>query len=234
MSLLGLWARRCGKRAIAIFAGMAVLELVLFLISAYRSADGALLQIMELSRLMIAGFAAFLALTLSLALPSPQPELTLRRLRVTPRQAFLIRAAHNTLWYLVFWGVQLAVALMLCLLHRSIFPMAQGRQEIMLTFYRVQYLHALLPLGDWFLYIRNLLLFALMGCATAAEGAKRPYTCVGLSLTFGIYFPANMGLHNAAGLEITILAMLFVIAVICIVRIEDAPGEEAESDGAKA
>ncbi len=239
MSLFGLWARRTWKRALAIFAGMAAVELGFFLWAALRSGDGRLLHIMETANPAIEGFLAFSLLTCVLAGIGPmggtRPDYTLRRLSVPPRKVFLIRAAHNTLWYLVFWGVQLAVALGLCLLRQRLFPAIRGRQDVLLTFYRVPYLHALLPLGDWFLYVRNLLFFALMGCATAVDARRGLlYACVGLSLTFGIFFPAKMGLTGTVIAELTFLCLAACCAAAGVIGLRDEPGEEDAGDEAEA
>ncbi|MBO4916010.1 MAG: hypothetical protein J5449_12490 [Oscillospiraceae bacterium] len=239
MSIFGLWTRRTWKRALAVFAGMAAAELGLFLWAARHSLDGSLKQIMEEGRFMIAVMPAFLLLTFFLINAGADRETkqsyTLGRLGVTLRRSFLLRASHNALWYLAFWGVQLAVVLGLCLIWRQMHPMLWSAQTLLLTFFRVSYLHALLPLGDWFIYIRNLLFFALMGCATAANVEKKTlYAYLGFSLTFGIYFPAKMGLTGTAIAELTVLLLLAGIAVICIINLKDEPGEEAARNGTKA
>lgn len=236
MSLFGLWARRCRKNVALILAAMAAIELGLFLWTAHRSLEGGLTQIMTDSHLNLPAVAAFIALTAALSGVGldygAKTSYTLRRLSLTPRRSMLLRAAHNTLCYFIFWGVQFAVALGLCLLWRQLYPQLWGGQSALLAFYRVPYLHALLPLGDWPLYLRNVMWFVMMGCITVLNDKKQTFFVV-YYLMFGIYFHGRMGFDAGVTAELLVVLFLLFLAVSDIVRAEDEPGEEAENDGAQ-
>lgn len=242
MSLFGLWARRCRKWVALILLGMAAAEAGLFFWTMHRCID--IEYAFTESYIGAVAFAAFAALTAVLVSVGTdrgaRSSYTLRRLAVTERQAFLCRAAHNTLCYFVAWGAQLAVALGLCLIWRHLFPLlwseqGWGRQTALLTFYRVPFLHGLLPLGDWYGYARNLLWFMALGCMTAQE--KTP--AYALSMFFMgaiIYFPLKMGEDGAIGWAIflSVVSLLAIVACLCAKSAGEEEPEEVSGDGAEA
>ena len=136
---------------------------------------------------------------------------TLDRLPSTHLQQGLCRTAYNFLCYLIFWGMQLAVILGLCLWFSDwAEPGAFGPQSVLLLFYRNSLLHLLMPLHNWTLNLRvlgALLAFSaiaaypnhyrgrpLTGCITAAAaGLILMYT-----LTFHSTPLADIGLGLAA------------------------------------
>ena len=86
---------------------------------------------------------------------------TLRRLSVGERTTVLWAAAANAGMLILLWASQLAVALVINLLYRQTVPAFQlGDQSLLIAFYRSGYLHALLPLREISLFVRNLILLA--------------------------------------------------------------------------
>ena len=155
---------------------------------------------------------------------------TLRRLGVTAGRGFFLHAAYNALCYFILWGVQLATALGLCLLWKQVNPSLWENQTMLLTFYRVPFLHGLLPLGDWYVYLRNVLWFAMMGCVTANETVS-PFLLSFFLLATGIYFPRKMG--DGVGWVIFQIVAALLILIGAYVRYRKA-GKEAEDDGEPA
>ncbi len=238
MSLFGLWTRRCRRWVLLILAMLAAGDAALFAIALRRSPEGSLEQLLTDCPLSIAAACAFLALTTALISVSAEkgarPGYTLHRLAVTERRAFLIHAAHNTLCYLLLWGVQVAVLLGLCLARRALLPGAWERQTLLLAFCRVPFLHCLLPLGDWYGYPRNVLWFAALGCATARERTKNALSGILTVLTLRVFF-----LETGNSPLQVLPDMVFALSCIalCVIHphgLNDETEKEAESDGARA
>lgn len=97
---------------------------------------------------------------------------TLRRLRVGERTAVLWAAVSNAGMLALLWASQLAVVLIANLLCR---PAESDPQALLIAFYRCHYLHALLPLRETSLLIRNLamLLALALCCATFSYHQRR-------------------------------------------------------------
>ncbi|MBE7004154.1 MAG: hypothetical protein E7425_07715 [Ruminococcaceae bacterium] len=236
MSLFGFWARRCRKWLLWIVAVMAAVETVLFVWAIYRSMEGHLEQIITNSGMPLVAACAFFSLTSALYTigtdRGAQSSYTLRRLALSERRAFFCRAAHNTLCYIVLWGAQLAVALGFCLLWKQMLPKLWGTQTVLLAFYRVPFLHNLLPLGDWYLYPRNLLWFTAIGCATARE--KRGMLTAMSIMTFHV-FRIEMG--SVPGLAVIDMALALLCIVWCTIYpggAEEDTEKEAVANGTKA
>jgi len=93
---------------------------------------------------------------------------TLRRLAITERQTVLVQWGYNTLVYLMFWLLHALVAVGLCLWFLNVAPMGSfNHQTLVMAFYRNDFLHNLLPLTDWFRWLRNIVLFVTFGLMTA-------------------------------------------------------------------
>ena len=234
MSVFGLWARRCNRWLLGILAVMVAVELGLFYWAMVRYPGGNLEQIMTDSCISLAAGTAFMVLSGVLLVMGRDRQVkssyTLQRLGVTAGRGFFLHAAYNALCYFILWGVQLAAALLLCLLWKRENLALWENQTMLLAFYRVPFLHGLLPLGDWYIYLRNVLWFAMMGCVTANE-AVSPFLLSFFLLATGIYFPRKMG--DGVGFAIVLSAMSLMIMIVAFVRCRKA-GKEAEDDGESA
>ena len=131
---------------------------------------------------------------------------TLRRLRLDGRAQFRILAGQNALCAVVLWAWQTVLAVLLCLWWGHAHPEAMGAHTIYLAFYRVSFLHALLPLGSWLLWIRNLVFCAAIGVCTAKAALTREkigplvVCCAGAA-----FWPAGMGTEILLIIEIAFL-----------------------------
>ena len=107
---------------------------------------------------------------------------TLDRLSISERCVFACQAVYNTFIYLFLWAVELAVCFGLCVYYTKAMPDAViGNQTIFLAFYRNELLHALLPLSDVFVWIRNIFLIFGLSIATAEYPHKQRHKKIGAS-----------------------------------------------------
>lgn len=121
-SVLMLWARRSIWQVLAIIAVMAAAETALFYFLALPKAGGLSLNTAITTGLTGPACAVFFALLCVLLCLSgcdfgTRSNYTLCRLSVSRRKVFLAQAMYNFICFLIFWGVQTAIALALCILY---------------------------------------------------------------------------------------------------------------------
>lgn len=102
---------------------------------------------------------------------------TLRRLRVSQREIFPWQAAHNAVCCFWLLAVQTLIVLALCRVYAAQDPDMVNSQTVFLAFYRVPFLHSLLPLADGWRYVRNAVLCATRCCARRSACARRRSPC---------------------------------------------------------
>lgn len=166
---------------------------------------------------------------------------TLDRLGLSQRGRNLLYSLYHTMALVVLFAFQAAVAVGLCLLYSKMVDGAYvGPQTIFLAFYRVPLFHSVLPLGDWFRWLFNLVLLVSLGIATAEGGqiirnGKRPVAATVLAFWVGVV--SNWDLIGFSGVFILVMAavMLFVGGVIgpAMFRRDRARGEEADDEAEK-
>ena len=131
---------------------------------------------------------------------------TLQKLRLDGRAQFRILAAQNALCAGMLWAWQAVLAVLLCLWWGRAHPDAMGAHTIYIAFYRVSFLHALLPLGSWLLWVRNVIFCAVIGVSTAKAALTREkigplvVCCIGAA-----FWPAGMGTEILILIEIAFL-----------------------------
>lgn len=131
---------------------------------------------------------------------------TLRRLRLDGRTQYRIFAAQNAFCAVMLWAWQAVLAAALCLWWGYAHPDVTGAHTMYLAFYRVSFLHALLPLGDWLLWIRNVIFCAVIGVSTAKAALTQQkigplvVCCIGTA-----FWPAGMGMEILVLIEIAFL-----------------------------
>lgn len=172
---------------------------------------------------------SFLLWTITLSLPTcSKSGYTIRRMQVTPCMLFLCHTIYNALCNVLFWSFH--VCLLLILFHRfgtgtdvDLF----GPQSILLAFYRIHFLHSLLPLADWTLYIRNGCFALLLGAAAAY-----PLFCRGSissQITMAAFFLVLLWLFPTSMASSNMNLVLSVLSVICLsifIWIAKSPHEE--------
>lgn len=127
-----------------------------------------------------------------------QTGYTVRRLRVGESRLTLLWGGYGVLCLVLYWAAHLGTVLALCaaaaphLSERAASPLA-----LFLACWRSPYLHALLPLTDLPLLVRNLLLLAGLGlntanCAHQSRHGRRAWAWMPLSVAGALFFPMPM------------------------------------------
>jgi len=169
-------------RVLAVLAGMALVEVGLFLAVLSRgiTTEGYSLELfVSKSGLQWVFGCAFLLMTILLCLPGTESGskcgYTLRRLRVSERTVFFWQSAVNSMFYLLLWLVQILLAVGLSRLYVLMArPEFVSGQTIFLAFYRSDFFHSLLPFEDAGFWVRNAVLVLALGiCAARYPHAQR-------------------------------------------------------------
>lgn len=227
LSVLALCAGETFARVLALLAAMGVLESVLFALHWLRR-DPA--QPMITAEDMLPGIPLICALGFLFSVillldgggeGGSAAGYTLQRLRICEEAVVLWKAAYNSLCLLLFWAVQTAVAIGLYSWYTAaIGPAYSSAQTVFLAFYRIPFLHNLLPLDNWTRYLRNIALILAMGYCIAARGYKlRRDSRYGWGLIIFLWGTAVFSFR----MEITVWPVdLAVILVSLMVLIVDA------------
>ncbi len=99
-------------------------------------------------------------------------DLVIRRLRISESAFALWQALHIECCLLLFWALQVAVALACSMGYLQRWDPA-GTQTLFLAFWRQPWLHAILPVMAPLRWVRNLLLLAALALAAAAHARLR-------------------------------------------------------------
>lgn len=93
---------------------------------------------------------------------------TINRLSIKETSVFYWQWIYNTLVYFILWAAQIAVSLALCEIYKAMVdPLRITEQTVFLAYYRSDFLHSLLPLGDSVRWIRNIFMLLGLGAASA-------------------------------------------------------------------
>ena len=166
---------------------------------------------------------------LSMAISDEKGHTTLR-LSVSEEALMLWHTLYHFMCYLILWGVQLLLLLLLLDLYQGrVDPSYLNHQSAMLSFYRGNFLHTILPLGHTSLYIRNIAMFAFLSLGAAfilqdrrtSQGLVEPSNVFsGLVLAVQILFlmtfvsrMSDFSMH----VFLTVL-MVFLVALIVVIQ----------------
>lgn len=186
----------------------------------------ALDKAVQTSRLSLVFGAGLLLVCAVLVLPGlergAKTSYTLRRLSVDERVAVLLWGGLNALLLLIFWGIQAATTLGLARYYFQVLPEEfSNHQSLFFAFALSPYFHALLPLWDWLVVIRNLLCCAALGLAAAAlpfhwRHGRKSWTLLFLAVVAAILFPAGMdnSISSAGGLILFSAAITLMVSNI--------------------
>ena len=123
---------------------------------------------------------------------------TVRRLRVGESRLTLLWGGYGVLCLVLYWAAHLGTVLALCAAAMPrLAPEAASPLALFLACWRSPYLHSLLPLTDWPLLGRNLLLFVGLGLSTASFALRRrhglrAWSWIPLALAGALFFPMPM------------------------------------------
>lgn len=183
LSVFGLFVRSSIYKVIGILLIMCALEILLFhtelkgALSDYNSESehNTFAQLENIFSDSIAPWCfalAFALITVALCLTGTEYKsktgYTLRRLSVSEKHVFFYQALCNFFMYFLLWATQAALCYILSLYYINSSPEAfLGNQTVFLAFYRSKFLHAVLPLSNALLWVRNFLLIIALSLSSA-------------------------------------------------------------------
>ena len=234
LSVFFLCCRRSMPGLALLLAGMAGVETLLFTL--LRGTSPHTERLFEHAHVGLACGVFFAALCVLLVLPrmdmNGKQGYTIRRLALGRWEVFLWQSLCNSLCFLIFWAFQVAVIFGLFALLKA--QNGSGsHQDILLTFYRNDFLHSLLPLRETSRYVRNIFLVAALGVVTAAAPmrmyvGKKGSTVLLVALMATVLCFFSRGIGSFAGdLFLCVVAAVAVIGEV--LAILDVMGE-GESD----
>lgn len=170
-SVFFLAARRALPGFGLLLALMAAAETLLFYLVLGRGSELYPEALFDKAGLGLVCGVGFVALCALLVLPrlemGGKQGYALRRFSLPRWEVWLWESASNALCFLIFWGVQLGIVLALFAVYESRTE-ALSPQSLLLTFYRNEFLHSLLPLREGSRWVRNIFFVLSLGAMTAA------------------------------------------------------------------
>jgi len=228
-SVFGLFAKSSSIRIILTLLTMAAVQGISFISALNKGTDaynnGFVIAHIETlisrSGIPLVFGAAFVLISAMLCLPgtsfSSKTGYTLDRLSISPRAVFFCQAIYNLCIYFILWASQLAVCFGLCVYYTETVPSEiVGNQSVFLAFYRNSFLHALLPLSDVSVWIRNGFLLVALSIATAEYPYKQRQKKLGASAIAMVLFAIVFFKTDIADSFNTIL--IIFVAIINIIE----------------
>ncbi len=185
--------------------------------------------------------AAFLLICIVLCLPGcgygVKCGYTFGRLNISERAVFIIQAIYNAMILVVLWVAEIIICLFLCHAYiTSVDPSLVSHQTVGIAFYRSNFLHSLLPLADITVWIRNIIMIAVLSLAAASfpykqRRGKFAADIVSYALLTVIFFTRSVG--DGFNTFITVFFGLCITAEIIYYvwfREEDEGEEEKTHD----
>ena len=229
LSVFALFARSSIYKLLLILLAVSALETAAFTRVLNRSLDASaaisysagiqqLEGVFSDSGMALFLFCAFVAFSIVLALPgtelSSRSGYTLRRLSVSEAEVFFLQALFNLFAYILLYATHSALSLLLCRLYVNAAPdWLVGNQTVFLAYYRSGLLHALLPLSDITLWLRNSFLFIALSFAAALFPLRQRRKSFNTALPLCVIYTAvffRQGIGNIANCAVTAVLMIAV------------------------
>lgn len=158
---------------------------------------------------------------------------TLSRLRISKRHLYLVRTLYNFLCFCLLFAVQIWTVLWMCRLYRERMPGLAGPQFEFLAFYRIPFLHNLLPLSEMAKWVRNLLAVLALSANLAVSLEQRNFTPYWALLVLSAEgYVADVGFQGVDLAIDIVFGIALLVAVLKMFGIWDKnadirePGEE--------
>ena len=216
-SVFMLMARSTIYRVLGLLVLMAASEAGLFWLRLQQGVidkNFSLEAVIQESRLSwaCAAFFLFVNAILSWGSYTISNTYTSTRLSVSKRAVYFWQCLYNTLCYLLFWMVQILIAIGLCRAYEAMAPAEfVSNQTTFLAFYRSNFLHSFLPFEDTGLWVRNILLIVALGICSSrypGKGKKVGIASLFLLAATGVFFIQEIG-------DMTSVLFLIVFAILC-------------------
>lgn len=224
LSIFMLIAHNSIYKVLVLLLGMAGAETGIYLwrCSPYRPDPVDISWLIQFGRLHWIFFATLMLLSLVLSRSGQnligEKTYTIQRLSISEKAIFVWLNLYHSLCFLILWSAQAIFMFLLC--HRYLTETADGSllqsQHMLLLFYKLPFLHSLVPLEDAIAWYANLFCMAGLGFTTAGvpfQVRKRKFPgAATFMLTFTILlfcrengaFLPNVGLILASVLSVFI------------------------------
>lgn len=210
LSILLLYTRSSLFTVLALLAAMAAAQLAYYQAeiesivarhTANTTAPISLEDTLDSAPLLLIFALAFLLIIVVLAIPGcrlgSRTDYTVARLSLDERTLYAWQTAYNAAILLLLWATELGTVLACIQIYAEALPAYVTPQSTFLAAYRSGLLHALLPLEDVFLWMRNLAVVAGLALATARvpicrRAGKIPFAVFIMAMT-ALFFPRPLG-----------------------------------------
>lgn len=161
---------------------------------------------------------------------------TLRRLRVSERHLFFVETVYNFLCFVLLFAVQVGVILWMYRMYMNRIPGNPVSHQIaFLAFYRVPFLHNLLPLAETGKWVRNLLMLLAVSMDVATEKAgeskKRVFQTWYCLVLIGTWWMlTDVGFHFADVFMGTVFGIVILVSVMKILGFWISDGSVLERE----
>ena len=160
---------------------------------------------------------------------------TLRRLRVSERHLFFVETLYNFLCFVLLFAVQIWVILWMYRMYMNRIPGDPVSHQIaFLAFYRVPFLHNLLPLAETGKWVRNLLMLLAVSMDAATEKAgqsKRGFqTWYCLVLVGAWWMVTDVGFHFTDVFMGVIFGIIILVSLMKILGFWISDGSVLEQE----
>lgn len=210
--LLSFWALLAKSsifKVAAVLGAMALAEIILFLGSG-KKGNG--INDAFFNHTVFVIFVAALGLVFSILMHmeqvmGSQSQYTLRRFRLSGAQIFFTEVFYNLLCLILVFTVQIWLSIGMLQMGDD-----HSLQNIFLAFYRIDFLHSLLPMAEWERWLRNILLLLAFAMGTACGFGKRDYVLPSLTFVWTVcWFSHPIG-RSFGDLACNVLYILGIVA----------------------
>lgn len=171
------------------------------------------------SKLQLVFFAALAVLTACCCLQgcrfNGKNLYTLQRLPLSEWQITLHWALVHLACFVILWAVQVFLIFVLWRLYAAEFSPAAPDLELLVSIYRSNFFHGMLPLADMIRWVYLLTYWLCMGWLTASFGffQRRGRFRIGLLVMLGCYFTLTVEMGNFGSNMIFTILCLIVAAI---------------------
>lgn len=218
LSLLALLARSSIYKLIAVFAVMALTEIALYYGCLKLERGYTLKGTMESSHISAVFLAAmglvFLILARTEGLMDEKSRGTMLRLRLSGREIFVIKTLYNVFCLVLLFILQIWLAIWMVRFYGEVMTdIYASPQRLFLAFYRIDFLHCLLPMAETGKWMRNLLFLLAFGMEAAGgwTGKTEMKNYIPMLL---LYFLTVNCFVGSVGMNLTDIICIGVYAVM--------------------
>lgn len=198
---LSLWAllARCSiYKVLAVLVVMVLAEVLLFYRCLGTGGGYTLESAVENSHLSVLFMAALWLVCFSLAWTKgrldAKSSATMLRLRLSVSRIFMINTAYNMVCIIMLFMAQIWLGIWLVGVYgREMGEIYAPPQRLFLAFYRIDFLHCLLPMAEIGKWVRNLLLLLAFGMEAAGVKKKNYIPLFALLALTANWFVSSMG-----------------------------------------